>query len=305
MISILIPNYNYDCQNLVQVLIEEIKELDTPIEIIIADDASTNSQLLQIYNEIQQSEYVRILKNDDNYGREKTRSILAKNAKFNYLLFLDADVLPKQNNFIKNFIDVILKQNDAQVIFGGIAYAAKPKNPDLWLRWLYGKVNEEKSLTTRKKDKYRSIVTGAICIQKNLFLKYNTLLIDLYGLDITLAYQFKKAKLNVIHIENPVLHFGLESNATFLQKTKEAWKSVILLENKGLISRDFKKVQQVYLNIEKIGLANFFKSLFKLSQVSLEKNISGKNPKLFLFTIYRMLYFCYLKKTNSIKNEAT
>ncbi len=305
MISILIPNYNYDCQNLVQVLIEEIKELDTPIEIIIADDASTSKKIRSSYAVLENFSQIRIIKNETNLGREKSRLLLAREAKYNWILFLDSDVIPKEKKFIRNFLTSILKFNEIDVVFGGINYETKPKDAQLLLRWMYGKKNEEKSLAKRLKNPYNSLVTGAICIRKSVFIEHSVVLDHIYGLDILLAAQLCKANAKVLHINNPVYHLGLEANATFLLKSQDALKSIILLEKKKLLPPNFRPIQNAYLKLKKLRLLGICNWIYSWSEAFLIKACTEKTPNLVYFKIYRMLYFCYLKKTNSIKNEAT
>ncbi|GGE33360.1 glycosyltransferase family 2 protein [Psychroflexus planctonicus] len=303
MLSILIPNFNDQCQNLVYSLVDEIEKLNAQIEIIIGDDASTLAHITETYTKFEEFTNVHIIQNQSNLGREKTRIKLADEAKNNWLLFLDADVFPQQKNYISNYVEAIQKNNELDVIFGGIAYQEKPKDKNYLLRWKYGKAREEQNLIARTENKYRSLVTGAICIKKSVFLKHSTVLEHIYGLDILLAYQLKKANANVLHINNPVFHLGLETNSVFLSKTKDAWKSLILLEDKNLISKDFRPIQKAYLKLKKLRLLNLCKWLYKLFHVILCKQITGKSPSLFWFDVYRMLYFCYLKELKSIENE--
>lgn len=297
MLSILIPNFNDSCQDLVHRLVEEIHTINFEVEIIIGDDASTLEAVIESYTQFDALENVRIIKNKSNLGREKTRINLAKNAQFNWLLFLDADVLPKGKNFIQKYIEAFSESKKLDVIFGGIVYQEKPTNPAVLLRWKYGKANEEQGLSSRRKNQYRSLVTGAICIQKEVFMNNSIYLDHIYGLDILLAYQLKKANARVVHIENPVFHLGLETNSAFLHKTKDAMKSIVILEKKGLISADFRPIQRVYHKLEKLGLAGLCKWFFGVLDSILTKSISGISPKLFYFNLYRMLYFCHLKQS--------
>ena len=303
MISILIPNFNYNCQELVQNLADEAEQLQTEIEIILGDDASTLTSLHAIYHQLEKLPNLQIIKNEINLGREKTRVKLAHQAQFNWLLFLDADVLPKKKNFIGSYIEAVQTHEGVDVVFGGIAYHEKPKNNEYLLRWKYGKAKEEQSLASRKKNRYRSLISGAICIKKSVFLKHSSVQHNRYGLDVFRAYQLQIAKAKVIHIANPVLHLGLETNTAFLAKTKESWKSIIFLENENFISKDFRPVQKAYLKIEKYGLLRFVNLLYAIFKNFLIKKSTGNNPSIFWFDVYRMFYFCHLKTQKYLKNE--
>ena len=69
------------------------------MEIIIWDDASNIASLDQFDNE-----NILFFKSPVNMGRSKTREFLAEKAKFPYLLFLDADVLPISSLFLTQYL---------------------------------------------------------------------------------------------------------------------------------------------------------------------------------------------------------
>lgn len=294
LLSILIPNFNYKCHDLVCSLAKESQTLKQEVEILVCDDSSTLKSLSKIYDDLSDLKNVRIISNSVNLGREKTRIKLANESEFSWLLFLDSDVIPKDKKFIVKFLNTIQTYQDSDVIFGGVAYGEKPVNSDLILRWKYGKSKEEKKIKLRQKYKYLSLVTGAICLKKSIFISCNTFSENIYGLDIYLAYQLKSINANIIHIQNPVYHLGLETNSIFLSKTKEAWRTLILLENKNLISKDFRPVQKVYVKLKTLKMCPMCKKLFDSLHRFMKKRIV-ENSSLFWFDVYRMLYYCNLK----------
>ena len=74
--------------------------------------------------------------NSNNLGRGKNINLLAEKAKYDYLLILDCDTFPTQNNFIKNYISTT-NNIENLVVFGGIQYKKeKPENMD-WTQLYY------------------------------------------------------------------------------------------------------------------------------------------------------------------------
>mgnify|MGYP000232582310 CR=1 FL=1 len=63
-------------------------------EILVLDDASTDKQCSSENKKINALDHCSYLENEKNIGRTATRNILAKKAKYDWLLFLDADVIP-------------------------------------------------------------------------------------------------------------------------------------------------------------------------------------------------------------------
>ena len=120
MLSILIPTYNYEVVSLVNALIEQLKKQDNTFEIICFDNGSDLdvNTLNQEINKLDSCYYKSLIKNG---GRSKIRNLLAQKAKYDWLLFLDADVLPVSENFTQNYFDLIIK-NSIKVAFGGLKY---------------------------------------------------------------------------------------------------------------------------------------------------------------------------------------
>ena len=94
MLSILIPTYNYNTLLLVKTLQQQAIKSKISFEIIVLDDASSDTQSSIENNKINTLEHCTYIESEKNLGRTATRNILAHKAKFNWLLFLDADVIP-------------------------------------------------------------------------------------------------------------------------------------------------------------------------------------------------------------------
>ncbi|WP_121667162.1 glycosyltransferase [Mesonia aquimarina] len=294
MISVLIPTYNYSIIDLVQELYQQIKETEVPFEIIIADDSSTNKKV-----SIKNKEFLsRItdciyIENHKNIGRTATRNLLAKKAVFDNLLFLDADIMPRHKNFIHLFLKSSLEKND--LIFGGITYKKESFNPDCSLRWKFGNEREEKNVQQRNKNPYLSIISGCIFIKKDCFIEFNSFLDDFYGTDILFTYNLKINRINVLHINNPVYHLGLEHNKKFLRKSKKAIETLIHFEEKELLPNNYSSLQKAYLKLKKNGLTKIFKYIINPFNIKIEKILQTKTPPLFLFDLYRLYYLVKLK----------
>ncbi|MEH6405840.1 MAG: glycosyltransferase family 2 protein [Leeuwenhoekiella sp.] len=288
MVSILIPVFNYNVVDLVELLNSMGIESDIPFEIIIADDASTDLASAKINSDLDYLTNVTYYDWKENKGRAATRDFLARKATFDTLLFLDADVMPQAKEFLSKFIDRI---NDADVIFGGVAYSIeKPKKNNL-LRWTYGKNRETRTVTQRCSTPYLSVISGAICIKKEVFIKANSYLDSGYGLDVLFVYNLQQAKAKVLHIDNPVLHLGLENSEIYINKTKSGLKTLARLQHTKKIPLNYRPIQKVALKLQKLNLASGFISLFSKVEDRTIKNLLSSKPSLKLFDAYRLYYF--------------
>lgn len=289
MLSILIPVYNYDVTALMQNLHEQCSALNIPFEIVLADDKSeavyveTNKNQAGLLN-------CRFIENDINKGRTQTRKLLAETAIYNNLLFLDSDVLPASDTFIKNYLEVIDK---APVVFGGISYKNEPKNPETILRLKYGLKRESKQAKVRNKKQYSNIFSANLLIKKQLFLENNfSETSNLYGLDNYLSYELYRKNIPVLHIDNDVYHIGIEPNDIFFNKSLDSVKirKQLLADKEGI--GNINSLLKHYNYLKKYKLIPIASFTFKVFEPLLKNRIFSKNPNLFCLDLYRLGYIC-------------
>ena len=293
MVSILIPTYNFLVVDLVTKLHEQCEELSLSFEIIVIDDHSPNASIIDKNSAISNLNYCNFLRNDKNLGRAATRDLLAKEAQYNWLLFLDADVIPSSNNFIKFYIDTL--EDKVDLICGGIEYSKEEPAKEQLLRYRYGLKREVRSVASRNQDKY-TVVSANLLIRKSIFLAINNQLENFYGDDLVLSQNLKRAQPSIRHINNPVIHLGLENSTIFIQKSLESIEMTVHFEENNLFENDLRPIQRAYLKLKKygmLGLMSFFIEKFK-SQI--EKNLHSSKPSLLLFDLYRLNHYIKLKK---------
>lgn len=294
MLSIVIPTYNYNVVPLVEELHRQVLEVGIDFEIIILDDASTDTAISEENKKsIDQKSNVSYIISKKNKGREKNRQKLAENSKYHWLLFLDSDTFPKKEDFIKRFISSI--DEETKLIFGGIAY--KPKTPSVneILRWSYGKSREEIPVEKRKKNNYLTVNSGGFLIDKRTFLDINSQITwGNYGLDILFTYNLLKNDIPVKHINNPVYHLGLETNQEYLIKSKKAMETIYFLQNKRLIPSSYSSLQKTYNKLARYRMVGLFQFLMKGVISTIEKKLLSKKTSIYLFDLYRLYYFSKL-----------
>lgn len=294
MISILIPTYNYYVFPLVENIFQQCEKANILYEIIVLDDASTDTEIAEGNLKINELENCSFKVLDENIGRSKIRNLLAEKAKFGWLLFLDADTFPSNSNFIQNFV-LAINNNDVDVIYGGIKYQKEKPEKNKMLRWKYGKARESKSVWERKKNPY-FIISQNLLIKKKSFLKANNFTENYYGLDNFFSNQLKRMDAKMLHIDNPVLHFGLEENEKFIKKALQAVETTVILENLGLMDNSMRPIQKSFLTLKKLHLTSLFHFVISKFKRKMERNFISKKPNLFWFDLYRLSYYIKLKK---------
>ena len=294
MLSILIPTYNYNISALVAEVYAQIKQLDVAFEILCYDDGSTDKDIISANKEINNLENTKYHILEKNIGRSAIRNLLAKEAKFAWLLFLDADVLPKENNFIASYLKSIT--TTSQVIYGGILYNEKKPDNDHLLRWTYGRKREALSTSKRNKNSYLSFLTLNFLIRKDVFnvVTFDEDIPNLRHEDTLFSYHLKLNKINVAHIENPTYHLGLEESSVFLRKSIESIDALHLFLEQNLIPKNYTLITKVFFKLKKVKLHYLLAFIYRNFKRSFDKNLLSKKPSLYLFDLYRLSYLCYI-----------
>lgn len=295
MLSILIPVYNYDVIPLALELKKQCLESKIDFEILCQDDAS-NSKLNEENEIINSLENCSFFVNSTNLGRGKNINLLAEKAKYDYLLILDCDTFPTQNNFIKNYISTT-NNIENLVVFGGIQYKKeKPENEKL-LRWIYGNARESLSVEKRNTNPNGNALTSNILIKKNIFIlnKFDKS-ITKYGYeDLVFLSDLKKKGILVKHIDNTTYHLGLETSQEFLEKTKIALENLKFITETDALDLSESKLLKVSTLSESLYLTPFISFLFQKTERKMEQNLLSKKPSLLLFDLYKLGYYCSLK----------
>jgi glycosyltransferase involved in cell wall biosynthesis len=295
MISVVIPVYNCSCVVLVETLHKQLIASAVVFELICLDDASDifTSENLTIAN-LSHTTY-NISKT--NLGRIATRQHLANMANYDWLIFLDADVLPKSEQFIQTYLNVL--NTESVVVYGGFAYYEELPEKNYRLRWRYGKAKEQVLAAIRNKTPYKVVISANFLIKKPVFLNV-TSKIDgkAYGNDNYFGAILKAEHINVLHIDNEVYHLGLDTNADYLRKKEQAAETLVTLLNSGSISEHDNGLLKLFQQLKYFKLHYLFQLFYMCFESLMKKNLLGGSPNIQLLQLYRISYMCYFDLKN-------
>lgn len=291
MLSVLIPTYNYNVTPLVKSLDDQLQKLDVAYEIICFDNGS-NSILNKKNEEINKIPFCRFEALENDIGRSKIRNMLADNAKYEWLLFLDTDVLPVSDEFITNYLSCVYKNQ--KVVYGGLKYEDKRPSEDKLLRWIYGKSREEIPIEERDMNPSEHFASSNFMIRKDIF---NTYRFDKdltkYGHEDTLlGLELKRNKIELVQIDNPVYHLGLDLNEEFLQKTRAAVDNLCKLQAEGKITKGDSRLLKRFSDLKKFKGRKLLAFVYRNAAKSMERNLLSSRPSLYIFDLYRLGYLC-------------
>lgn len=295
-ISILIPCYNWNIVNLIKdlhVLCLKESQLHN-FEIICIEDGSSNYFSNHSIKKLENVKYEILQK---NIGRSAIRNLLAKKARFEWLLFIDCDSKIATSDFILNYIQSITTSTETKSAYSYIYYGEtiyEKKATKNTLHQKYGIKIE----SNRKKDNFSS---HHFLIQKAGF-KQNQFNenIKSYGYEdvlfqITHTYHFQ-------YIKNPLYHIGLKTNQHFIKDCESGLKNLLQYSQNKKVIRKIKILRWS----SRFGFAIFkipIMFLFNTFKSSILNNLLSKNPSLFLFQFYKIGFFLQLKYNSRKKRK--
>ncbi|MBN1107852.1 MAG: glycosyltransferase family 2 protein [Bacteroidales bacterium] len=303
-ISLLIPVCDYDIVAMVHSMKRCMADVPEFIEILIGDDGSAHSWT-EKYRSLENGR-VRLIRSEKNIGRAAIRNLLALEAKGDHLLFIDADTMipGTPEAFIRNWINAA---GTARVISGGVLYhESPPGDPDKILRWKTGRRREQKKAAVRNKHPYASFSTFNVLIEKSIFekLRFNEE-IRQYGHEDTLfSYQLKKAGIGIAHIDNGLIHEGLESNRDYLNKTKLRIENLSKLYDFITDKKTFAstvRMIRLYRILSILKLNLILAGFFIRFREKMELKIDSPDPLLTLFAVYKVTMFCTFREIHRRK----
>lgn len=289
-LSILLPSYNNVCLGFVTALCEQaaaIDRADFNYEIIVADDGSTDTAAIAANKAIDLLPHCRYITGWKNVGRAAIRNFLARQAKYDYLLFLDSD----RNICRHDFINQYLSLDDTEVACGGLIPGGDAKKLNHNLRYRVEKRYEKhNTAASRQQREYANFNTSNFMTRRDIMLhipfdeRFRH-----YGYeDVMWGKQLKEHSIHITHIDNPILLDDYETNPCFVEKMETGMKTLSGFKDE---LKDFSAVISTYNRLKAIHLTRVFGSFFRLFRGVLKSNLVGDTPSPRLLNIYKLGVF--------------
>lgn len=304
MLSILIPTYNMNCLCLVTDLQKQCEELQAQYgesfdyEILVADDASTDEIIVnknELIEYLPNCEYIRMA---SNVGRVPLRNWLLTNSRFDYVLFIDADAAVISDDFVLMYWE---NRHEKSVIVGGI------KSPDTAqrgheLRLKYELVAEQqRTLSYRQAHPHDFFTTFNVMFHRTVLelVMFDERITEYGYEDALMGVKLAQMNIPVIHIDNPLLHTGINDNLSFLTNSEAALR---MLHKLGAPMTDKARVAITYNKLVNWGVSGIFRTFFRINKGWMRKNLLSHHPSLFIFNLYKLGYFATLCVAKPIRN---
>jgi glycosyltransferase involved in cell wall biosynthesis len=285
--SVCIPVYNQDVRKLILELHRQASLMNCLFEILLIDDYSAffkeeNRQL----QPLSKLSYIEL---KENIGRAGIRNLLAKAAKYPYLVFMDCDTEINSSSYLQNYLNEI----PTDIVVGGCQYASAPSKGEYLLRWRYGICREQRSASQRNERPNKSFSAFNFMIKKEIFtqIKFDENLPE-YGHEDTLfGWALKKQNIMINHIDNPLIHIGLDNAKDFIEKTENSVKNLWFIYQNISEKDEFRQDNNLLKHcvlIQKYGLSGLISLFFRIFRFTIYKNLLSKHPQMIFFDLYKL-----------------
>ncbi|MBQ8128253.1 MAG: glycosyltransferase family 2 protein [Prevotella sp.] len=292
-LSVLIPVYEDDCREQVSSICRQLAGSTLErYEVIVADDGSKDRSFTELCREVSTLPHVRFIAREKNSGRACIRNFLAKEAKYEWLLFIDAELMPKDDQFIKRYIE----SEGRDVVCGDyeVGTCDNPSN----LRYRYETAIASQHATDRRRAKpFHHFHTANFLIARRLMLAYpfDERFRDYGYEDVLFGKRLSQAGASIEHIDNPVIFCHFDTNERFVSKTEESLRTLHEFRNdlRGY-SRMLTFVDGIHLDSVRWAIRLWHFAFGRLER----RLLYGLWPRLGIFKAYKLGFFLSLKQNS-------
>jgi glycosyltransferase involved in cell wall biosynthesis len=217
---VLIPFYRYDPSP----LLRAFAGAPAGVEFVLVDDGSNSAALLTnaVAAAAETTAPARIVVLSENCGRARARNRLIAEAKGEYVLFLDADMMPDAPTFLSVWLGIIRTQAPA-VAFGGLSLDLTQRSRETALHFALSGTSDCHRARARARRPAQATATSNLLVRRSFLLTHPfDDSFSGWGFEDTDWALRVCREVEILHVDNPAAHVGLDSVETLIRKSAEA-----------------------------------------------------------------------------------
>ncbi|MGB3627395.1 MAG: glycosyltransferase family A protein [Henriciella sp.] len=218
-ISICVPCFHDSADALIATLSR--MDLAARATLLLFDDGSGNPALTRLLarHMMHFPGPARLITSPDNLGRAGARNRLLALAETDWVLFLDADMRPDDDQFLVRYLDALRAADGPALIAGGFSLKHVKPTKETELHAAQALKSECLPADTRAKQPGHHVFTSNILVHADIlkavgfdagFTGWGWEDVD-WGLRVAADYP-------VLHIDNPATHLGLDATPALIDK---------------------------------------------------------------------------------------
>jgi glycosyltransferase involved in cell wall biosynthesis len=219
-LSVLIPFMNDDPTRLLAALDRET----APVEVVVLDDGSGDPVIANRVGEAVDAlrlpaRFVRLAANE---GRSKGRNRLARHARADRFLFIDADMLPDSEGFLADWLALIDRQDPAAA-FGGFSLAQTPRTRENALHRAMALKSDCVSAADRSRDPAKHVFTANLLVRRDVFdsVTFDERFTGWGWEDVEWGIRVGQ-RWPIVHADIPASHLGLDAAPVMARKYEQS-----------------------------------------------------------------------------------
>lgn len=218
-LSVLIPFKGDDPVRLLAALDREA----VAAEIVLLDDGSNDGALAERVTAqvLAMRLPVRFIRLAANQGRARGRNTLASQARAAHLLFLDSDMLPDSDDFLRAWVAIAEQQTP--VAFGGFSLKQTPERPEHALHRAMALKTDCTPAPKRALQPEKHVFTSNLLVRRDVFeaIGFDEAFAGWGWEDVEWAMRVSRAH-PILHADNPATHLGLDTAADMAGKYEQS-----------------------------------------------------------------------------------
>ena len=223
-LSVLIPFLRDDPGALLAMLDAEAEALDGAVEIVVMDDGTGDLDLTaRLKAQIESMTLpVRLITLNVNEGRSKGRNRLAGAARGGALLFLDSDMRPDTDRFLRTWVALVRDPGPA-VAFGGFSLLQASDEPRFSVHRAMAARGECVEAVERAKAPEKYVYTSNLLVRRDVFEaeSFDGAFAGWGWEDVEWAMRVSR-RWPVLHIDNAATHMGLDTVEQLANKYEQS-----------------------------------------------------------------------------------
>ena len=163
--------------------------------------------------------------------------------------------------------------------------------PEATLRYAYEHAaDRHRSAAERNCNAYAHLSTFNLLVRRDIFqtIRFDETCQDYGYEDALFGVELRQRGIAILHIDNPLVHMGLESNAEYLHKSETALRTLRQLQGRMC---GYSHVENTALRLQRWHLAWAVRLFYKIFRRPMRHNLLGPHPNLTLFSLYKLGYF--------------
>jgi glycosyltransferase involved in cell wall biosynthesis len=222
-LSVLTPSYRDAPLPLLAALDRQAGAEGASIEVILLDDgggdaADSQAKAAAVRALASPALFLQLERNE---GRAKARNRLAGHARARHLLFLDSDLLPGGDAFLRTWLEAA--KADQPVAYGGFDVAGTPLSRDTDLHRAMARRSDCLPASERRRDPAKYVFANNLLVRSDVFAaeRFDERFVGWGWEDVEWGMRVAR-RWPILHIDNPVRNARLDTAEGLVRKYEQA-----------------------------------------------------------------------------------